>query len=144
MVVSAPGASVAGSGAAGAIAERYQTASFQNFIRTPAREPDAVCAAASPASAASTAGACQRGPALRHSAWAPTPATTTTAVSSAARDAVSASASTSTSAAIVATTAPRRAPGPRRASTAAPAASTTGSAASRYMAAMFGYWNGPL
>ena len=69
---------------------------------------------------------------------------TAIAVSIPAREAVNDRPYTTTSAPSVAVIVPAFEPRPRCASNATPAASTTGSAASRYIAAMFGYWNGPL
>src|SRR5206468_1485631 len=62
----------------------------------------------------------------------------------AARDPVSDSATTIASAARVAAVIAARPRPPRRTSSAAPATIVIGSAASRYIAAMFGYWKLPL
>jgi hypothetical protein len=87
--ISRTGTIVAGIGSTGVIAERYQTSSFQNFSRTPVREPTAVLPTASSPSTATRVGAGQRPGVRRSSAWAPTPPMTTIAVSIAAREAVS-------------------------------------------------------
>ena len=140
-----PGASAAGIAPAGMIADRYQRSSFQNFSRLRPSNLTLRLADGDQRRRRQHGRRCQRARAARRQRAGP-PATTTAAVTSrpakrsarAPRGPPAPRASRDPACAVRRGAARGRRRWPRR------RRSRRGSAASRYIAAMFGYWNGPL